>query len=274
MTGGRRPPRWIVDPDVLPVGDPLPSAVRAAGGAVALCDSSDPEDLDRVAGCGSAVFRGSVEAAAAWTAAGAPIGVWANFPALRFEEYSGPLRPWLLNADPVRLTLAELADRRDAVLDRVGVDGRAFVRPDAASKPFAGTQLRAATWQADVERLAFYDVAPAEPVLACRPRRVECEWRAVIAAGAVVAGCLYRKAVGPRVEPGLPEPVRRLAEKAAASGYAPDSLWCLDLCESGGDLFVLEVGAFACASLYGCDRGAVVAAAHAALAAEPVPLSR
>ncbi|QDT18214.1 ATP-grasp domain-containing protein [Alienimonas californiensis] len=259
--------RWMVDPDVLPPDDPLPAAVAAAGGTLTECDSTDPEALNRVAGGGPVVFRGSVEAAAAWTAAGAPAGVWANFPALRFEVYSRPLGPWLLNAEPVRLALAELIDRREAVLDAVGAGGEVFVRPDAASKPFGGTLLRAATWQADVERLAFYDVPPSEPVLACRPRRVEREWRAVIAAGAVVAGCLYRDPAGPRVEPELPAAVRRLANAAAATGYAPDPLWCLDLCESEGSLFVLEVGAFACASLYGCDRGVIVAAAYAAVTA-------
>ena len=252
---------WLLDPDVLPPGDGLPAAVRAAGGRVSFCDSADPAVLAaRVTPGGPAVFRGSVEAAAAWRAAGPPPGVWANFPALRYRDYAGPLGPFLLNAGGVRTTLGDLTPRREELLDEVGAGGAVFVRPDSAAKPFAGTTLTAADWDAGVRRLAFYDVPADEPVVVCRPRAVSAEWRAVVAGGAVVAGCRYAGGAGP--EPGLPAEVRRLAEAAAAAGYAPDPVWALDLCESGGEPFVLEVGAFACASLYDCDRAAVVAAAH------------
>ena len=260
--------RWLLDPDILPPGDALPAAARAAGGTVTFCESADPAALAAFARAGGPlIYRGSVEAAAAWVAAGsAPPGVWANFPALRYSAYEPVLGPRMLNAGGVRLTLGELTARRDELLDEHGAGGAVFVRPDSAAKPFGGTMVRASIWAEDVRRLAFYDVPPDEPVVICRPRAVSREWRAVVAGGAVVAGCRYGDEAGGGPAPGLPPAVRELAESAAATGYAPDPVWVLDLCEAGDALHVLEVGAFACASLYACDRAAVVAAAHAALA--------
>jgi hypothetical protein len=42
--------------------------------------------------------------------------------------------------------------------------------------------------------------------------------------------------------------------------WYPESLYTVDICESEGELYVLELGSFSCAGEYGCDLSLIVEA--------------
>jgi hypothetical protein len=97
-------------------------------------------------------------------------------------------------------------------------------------------------------------------VLVARPWPVRYEWRLVAGPQGVVAASQYRDGGALAVTPGCPNDVRSFAEHVlAASGYRPDPLFMIDVCESGGSLHALELNSFSCSGLYACDPEAVVA---------------
>jgi hypothetical protein len=56
--------------------------------------------------------------------------------------------------------------------------------------------------------------------------------------------------------------VRHAAEDMlAAVSWRPDPVLVMDLCESDGKIYLLELNSFSCSGLYACDLDAVVEAA-------------
>ena len=43
-------------------------------------------------------------------------------------------------------------------------------------------------------------------------------------------------------------------------GWHPEILYTIDICESAGELSVLELGSFSCTGEHGCDLGSIVEA--------------
>jgi hypothetical protein len=61
------------------------------------------------------------------------------------------------------------------------------------------------------------------------------------------------------VAPDCPEEVAGFARGIlAAVRWRPDELFMLDVCESGGELRLVELNSFSCSWLYACDFAAVV----------------
>ena len=58
---------------------------------------------------------------------------------------------------------------------------------------------------------------------------------------------------------GCPVEVQAFAEEMlSAIDWRPDPAFVMDICESDGRLFLLELNSFGCAGLYACDLDAVV----------------
>ena len=49
-----------------------------------------------------------------------------------------------------------------------------------------------------------------------------------------------------------------LAKFSVQVSWYPESVYTLDICESEGKLYVLELGSFSCAGEYACDLSAIV----------------
>ena len=86
-------------------------------------------------------------------------------------------------------------------------------------------------------------------------RKIDREWRTVFINQTFVDGCLYMKGNDfVEVEPGCPSGVQQLASKIAESDYfINEPNFVIDICESGGKLFLLEINSFESSSFYGTD---------------------
>ncbi len=133
-----------------------------------------------------------------------------------------------------------------------------FVRPDSPLKPFSGRVLERGQISLAALDFGFYFDDPTLPVVVAPVRQVQREWRYVVADGRVVAGSSY-VADGRRALPDEPtgEPWT-FAQTVASSIEAPEIVYVLDVCESGGDLRVLELNPFSGADLYACSADDVV----------------
>lgn len=187
-------------------------------------------------------------------------GAWCAFERLSCSVYYSHFGPYLLNQNYTLLPAAEAARHAKRLTKTLGVEGRLFLRPNSTRKCFKGGVVRGAALDVAMGS-ALGD--PTSLVLVAEPREISREWRLVISAGRAVAGSLYAEAGSPKLEGGVPPEVSRFAEEVLLDvQWRPDPLFMLDVCESRGDLRVLELNAFSCSALYESPLEPVVAAAN------------
>ena len=119
-----------------------------------------------------------------------------------------------------------------------------------------------------VSRDAFADILsptrydPATAVVIAPPKPIGREWRLVVAEDRVIAGSQYAVNGRRAITPDLPAEVRSFAESMLSEvRWRPDPIFMLDLCESAGRLWLVELNSFSASWLYACDLAAVVSTA-------------
>lgn len=85
------------------------------------------------------------------------------------------------------------------------------------------------------------------------------EWRLVVAGDGVIASSQYADQGSKSALPGCPDEVRAFAEAMLAEvRWRPDPIFMMDVCESEGQLWLVELNGFSTSLLYHCDLEAVV----------------
>ena len=188
-------------------------------------------------------------------------GAFCTVDNFRCSSYLCHFGEYWINADYIMLPFGELSRRRDFVFDRMGHDGRVFIRPDSPLKLFTGQVATKETFEADLEFMGFYEFAIESIVVVSSPKHIVQEWRFVVAAGKVVAGCLYQTESEQTYDPKYDPAAFELASEIASQGYEPDPVWIVDICKtSDGDYRMLEIGGFSFSDLYACNKNDIVAA--------------
>ncbi|MCB9660030.1 MAG: ATP-grasp domain-containing protein [Sandaracinaceae bacterium] len=258
---------WVLEPDVFGSGFSLADAARAAGHEVSLWDDAfwDTGRWPRPAG--HAVFHGSLGNAAR-IARELPYrpGSFCAVDAFHCSAWYPHAEPWLLQKGSRLLTVAQAVAEAASLPD-------VFVRPDSPLKPFAGRVVPAGQMSLSALDFGFYYDDPALPVVLAPVRSIAREWRYVVVDREVVAGSAY-ESDGRRALPDDPDgrPFQFASEVARAL-TPPEPVYVLDMCESDGELYVLELNPFSGADLYACDPAAIVAAVAAHLATRVPPRS-
>jgi hypothetical protein len=251
---------WLIEHGVFGSGFDLTAAARRAGHAVTpwqdewWASGGWPQ-----LGEGAVLFHGSLGNAAripreqlAWRP-----GSFCNTDAFRCSAWYARAQPWLLNTQwdivPADRLVATPPD-----YDPI------FVRPDSPLKPFSGRVLERNQLSLAALDFGFYFDDPSLPVVVAPVRQVQREWRYVVVDGRIVAGSAYA-ADGRRAQPDEPtgEPWA-FAQTVASSIGAPELVYVLDLCESDGELRLLELNPFSGADLYACNADHVVHGVSAA----------
>lgn len=167
----------------------------------------------------------------------------------------------LLNRQYFILPLAELARRRTEILDYFSSTGDLFIRPDSNMKLFrAGVfDLQKLNTLAALESKLKRDKTTL--VLVGKRQLITREWRFFAYKDEIVTGSLYlvgENQINQEVKGGYLEDYVSTVLKQV--GWYPEILYTIDICESAGDLSVLELGSFSCAGEYGCDLSSIVEA--------------
>jgi hypothetical protein len=257
------PVTWVYEHGVFASGDaPWLQAIAAAGDRVVAWDDAwwTRDTWPRLGGA-PVVLRASLGNAAR-VARELPWGpgVYCRTEAFHCSRWYPTARPWLLQRDAVFLPASRLVENPAAALRDLGSPERVFVRPDSPLKPFAGRVVATNGLQLrHLDHGFYYDDANL-PVVVAPLRQVGAEWRYVVVDGRVVAGSAYA-ANGRQARADDPGGTPwRQASLIAAAMPAPERVYVLDLCESDGNLRLLELNPFAGADLYACDPAAGVAA--------------
>jgi hypothetical protein len=103
---------------------------------------------------------------------------------------------------------------------------------------------------------------PATLVVIAAPRELGREWRLVVVGDRVIAASRYAEGGSRSVEAGCPHVVRDFAAAILAEvRWRPDPIFMIDVAESDGRLWLVELNGFSCFWLYQCDLAEVVATA-------------
>lgn len=212
----------------------------------------------------SVVFHGSLGNAATITSRlpWRP-GTFCNVNAFRCSSWYSRARRWLVHDNWQILPANQLVANSEAVFARLGASESVFVRPDSPLKPFSGRVLQRHGITLRAMDHGFYYDEETLPVVVAPTRKIGREWRYVVVRGLVVAGSAYEaatRAARPDTSDGSPW---QFARAIAETLEAPEDTYVLDICETDGDLRLLELNPFSGADLYACDRGRVVAAVSA-----------
>ncbi|MBD3880979.1 ATP-grasp domain-containing protein [Phormidium tenue FACHB-886] len=180
---------------------------------------------------------------------------------LRCTTYYAYFGQYLLNNSYFVLPLAELIRRREEILEYFQSDGELFIRPDSNMKSF-----RAGVF--DLQVLNTLQSLKSELrrdettlVLVSKKRSITKEWRFFVYKDEIVTGSLYlmgEEQINERIEGGYL--TNYLAEVLKQVNWYPELLFTVDICESDGELYILELGSFSCAGEYGCDLSLIVEA--------------
>ncbi|MEO1530294.1 MAG: ATP-grasp domain-containing protein [Planctomycetota bacterium] len=135
-----------------------------------------------------------------------------------------------------------------------------FVRPDSPLKPFSGRVLEVADVSLAKLDHGFYFDDESLPIVVCPIRDVGREWRFVVFHASVVAGSAYDAGTRSATADQPASDAWDFAQTVASTIPAPADAYILDVCESEGDLCLLELNPFGGADLYACDARSIVRA--------------
>jgi hypothetical protein len=261
-------PVWLIEADVY--GDeagPLLAEIRRQGMAAellpfrALLRETDVvaggrplADGDSVIAYGTFPFARQVQLHRRW-----PPGAWCDPARLDCACYFAYLGKYLLNQHYALLPGVEAVRQADWLYEVFGKDDEVFARPAGCDKKFTGRCVFRDDF-ASALGPTRYD--PATLVVVAAPREIGREWRLVVAGDGVVAASQYATEGSKCVGPGCPAEVRAFAEAMLAEArWRPDPIFMMDVAESEGRLWLVELNGFSCSWLYASDLEAVVATA-------------
>jgi hypothetical protein len=140
-----------------------------------------------------------------------------------------------------------------------GVDDEVFVRPTGCHTFFVG---RCVTKDSFAIGLAPARFDPTTLVVIAAPKPITREWRLIVSGDRVIGASQYAIEGARAIAPGSPDGVREFAaDMLSEVRWRPDPLFMLDICESGGRLWLVELNSFSCSWMYQCDLAEVVAEA-------------
>lgn len=252
---------WVLEPDIFPeTHEPIRNSIRDRGHR--LVEWSDAWWCDGVptrVPQSSVVFHGSLGNAARiatelhWTP-----GSFCPVESFHCSSWYESARQWLVHNDWHICAANELVANAPAIAKQLGATDRIFVRPDSPLKPFSGRVVDMATLTLASLDYGFYYDDDAVPVVAAPVQQIGNEWRFVVVNRTVVTGSAYDPATRKSVPVQTDSSAATFASMVASNLPEPDIVYILDVCQSNGDLRLLELNPFGGADLYACDAGAII----------------
>ena len=178
---------------------------------------------------------------------------------LRCSNYYTYFGQYLLNNKYFLLSLGELVRRKTEILSYFKSDGDLFVRPDSNMKSFRAGVFNLNILNTVQSLGSELKRNETTLVLVSGKRAITKEWRFFVYKNQIITGSLYlvgESRVDETIRGGYLE--NYLSEVIKQVSWYPESVYTIDICESEGELYVLELGSFSCAGEYACDLSAIV----------------
>jgi hypothetical protein len=128
-----------------------------------------------------------------------------------------------------------------------------FIRPVSDLKDFNGCVMEFRDIKLWKDKISSYaSNLDTIPIVVGEAHGISYEWRLFILNGKVITGSQYRTYCVLNVRPNVPQEVIDFAEDQSKI-YSPSDLFVMDVCKSGTELYILEIGCFNSAGFYASD---------------------
>lgn len=161
------------------------------------------------------------------------------------------------------MPLNEFVQNSQDILDELDCD-KVFVRPESPLKPFSGRVLRRYAISLAAVDFGYYFDDETLPVLIAPVQDISKEWRYVVVAGSVVASSGYNP-LGRKAVKNINASADIVANEIVRHLTPPDDAYVFDLCESNGQIRLVELNPFSGSDLYFCSPDSIVKALAALL---------
>ncbi len=233
------------------IADFVPHQALKRGSDVAVEGRPLAED-DCVIGYGTYPFARQIQLHRNWRP-----GAWCSIENLDCTTYYAHFGRYLLNQNYVIMPGVEAIRQADWLYSVFGEDDEVFARPSGCQKLFVGRCVSRESFASALSP-ARYD--PATLVVIARRRPINREWRLALAGDRMIGASQYAVDGTRSLASGAPEEVIRFAaDMLAAVRWRPDPVFMVDVCESAGRLWLVELNSFSSSGLYRCDLATVVA---------------
>lgn len=187
-------------------------------------------------------------------------GVIGNFPNYRCSSFYPKLGKKMLSSEYFFAPFGDL-ERLWVFYQKCFDSECLFIRPDGGDKAFTGQVVEdlKTFFEKDYVYLSEFS-QPESMCLVANTFKIDAEYRLIIRDGKVVTGSQYKLNGQLHRDAQIPEEVIAFAEHSLENGFAPDDIFVLDVCKSGGNLFFLEINPISCAGLYAIDPNIFVSA--------------
>jgi hypothetical protein len=183
-------------------------------------------------------------------------GAYCSATNLDCEAYDPHFASFLLNQTHEILPGVEAIQQGDRLFTAFGRGGEVFARPTSCHKLFVGRRI---SREAFAAALAPTRYDPESRVVIASPKVIGREWRLVVADGRVIGGSRYAMGGKRAVAAEFPREVLAFAEAMLVDvQWRPDPVFMLDIAESEGRLWLVELNSFSGSWLYACELHSVV----------------
>jgi hypothetical protein len=208
-------------------------------------------DGDCVIGYGTFPFARQIQLHRRWTP-----GAWCDPANLDCTTYFAHFGKFLLNQNYAVMPAVEAVRQEDQLYEVFGKDDEVFARPTGCNKVFTGRCIYKDDFASSMSPATF---DAATQIVVAAPQEIGREWRLVVADDRVVAASRYAEQGSKSVEAGCPAAAWAFAEAMLTEvRWRPDPIFMMDIAESGGLSWLVELNGFSCSWLYRGDLGAVV----------------
>lgn len=177
-------------------------------------------------------------------------GIIGNFPNYRCSAFYSQLGDKMLSSEHFFAPFSDLK-RLWSFYQKCFDSDCLFLRPDGGDKLFTGQVVEDFELFFKKEYVYLSEFNTSESMcLVANAFKIDAEYRLMVSNGKVVTGSQYRLNGKVHRNTHIPDDVIAFAEDALTGGFAPDDAFILDVCESQGNLFFLEVNPISCAGLY------------------------
>jgi hypothetical protein len=261
-------PIWLIEAGVYgSEAEPLITEIRRQGmtaeivphqalkkGAVPVVGGQALSPESCVIGYGTLPFARQIQLHHRWVP-----GAWCTPENLDCAAYFAYFGKFLLNQHYAIMPGVEAIRQRDWLFSVFGREEQVFARPTSCHKLFVGRLINRDDFNSALAPTC-YD--PLTLVVVAPPKPVAREWRLIVIRDRVIAGSQYAESGARAIAPDCPNEVRSFTEAMLREvRWCPDPIFMLDVCESEGHLWLVELNSFSCSWLYQCDLSTVVAEA-------------
>jgi hypothetical protein len=234
-------------------GNIVPHTALKAGAGIAIDGRPVPPD-GCVIGYGTFPFARQIQLRYGWSP-----GAWCDPANLDCSTYFAYFGKYLLNQPYTIMPGVEAIRQSDWLFSVFGGGDEVFARPSGCHKLFVG---RCIYRESFASALSPSRSDPATQVVIAAPREIGREWRLVIIGDRIVGSSQYSEDAAKSVAAGCPDEVCEfVTEMLHAVWWRPDPIFMMDVCESDGRLWLVELNGFSCSWLYQCDVPEVVKSA-------------